>query len=91
METRDSAIEVWGADLPTSAISVGRVTKFSSDAKVYSPMTSATATKAADMRPEVMLGTTIRVNTVGQPAPSERAASDNVTTLIADSAESIER
>ena len=79
-----SVLEIW-----TSA--TGIVSKCSSEANVNSPSTRATATKAAERTPVMMLGSTIRAITVNQLAPRERAASARVNTSIADSAESIDR
>ena len=59
--------------------------------KTYSPSTSAIAMKAAPSTPLTMLGITMRVITVVQPAPSDRAASASVVMSMAESAESIDR
>ena len=58
---------------------------------VYSPSTTAMEMKAAERIPDQMLGTTTRMIVVGQPAPSERAASASVCRSIDDSAASIAR
>src|SRR5919112_1361735 len=62
-----------------------------SEAIVYSPRTSATARKDADIRAVRMFGVMTDQNTRGQDAPSPRAASDSVRTSMADSPASIER
>ena len=58
---------------------------------VYSPSTTAIEMNAADRMPDQMLGTTTRRIVVGQPAPSDRAASASVCRSIDDSAASMAR
>ena len=58
---------------------------------MYSPSTTAMEMKAADRIPDQMLGTTTRRMVVGQPAPSERAASASVFRSMDASAASIAR
>ena len=87
-------VRVGGEDItrvPANKRDMGMVWKFSSEAKVNSPSTRATDTNAAEVTPAQMLGSTIRSVTVLQPAPSDRAASESVTTLMAASALSSER
>ena len=91
IEANAAAIAAGGLLLLSAAIATGRVSKCSSDAKTYSPSTSATEMKAAPSTPLAMLGSTIRTITVNQPAPSDRAASDSVATSIAERAASMDR
>ena len=58
---------------------------------MYSPSTTAMEMKAAERIPDQMLGTTTRRMVVGQPAPSERAASASVLRSMDASAASIAR
>jgi len=71
--TKGSLFETW-----TRAVC--RFTRLRRDAMVNSPSTTATVMKAAARIPRRRFGRITRHSTLAQPAPSERATSDRVTT-----------